>query len=717
MPKPTWRGCLLAATAAAAVMAAQTDIVRADDTPAEIAQAATGETETAPTVTLPEVRAYGQAQPPNRVVLEPAVDNLFPASDASDVLQSVPGISMGRMGGHGTEPFIRGQSQTRINIIDDGAFIHGGCPNRMDPPTAYLSADGIDSLIVDKGYASVTNGPGAPGGTVQAKRKTPVFTGDKPYQGSVYGGLNSNAWSRSAGGDVAAGTDWGYVRAEGNYEFAQDYRDGSNKTVRSSFSSHGGRVEMGLTPTPDDLIRVSLQNDRIDDAVFAGAGMDSPYSETFMLRGSYDHDFDPGGTLHKLETSAYAGIVDHIMDNYTLRTRAGNVMKVDSGSDTFGGKLALSGDFSGFRFKVGGDTQINRRDATRFMGARERVNDGDESLIQSYSWPGISLSQTGLFAEVERTVMPGHDVIAGLRYDRVAFSADKADRVAIMPGQSANTLFTNYYGVRADDRRENNFGGLLRYEVALDENVTLFAGLSRSVRTADASERSLAQNNATASSRWIGRPDIAPEKHHQIDIGAEVSHSTWTVGGSVYYDRVQDYILRDLARGQDGVLLSDSATIYRNVNATLTGFEVSGKVQPLDGWTIGGQAAFTYGQNNEDDRPLAQIPPLEMTATVERRTADWMMGLRMRAALRQSRADIEANNNSGVDVGETASYAVVDLYGEIYSFEPVSISLGITNLLDKTYANHLSRSNSFDPETVQVNEPGRSFFLRAHATF
>ena len=180
---------------------------------------------------------------------------------------------------------------------------------------------------------------------------------------------------------------------------------------------------------------------------------------------------------------------------------------------------------------------------------------------------------------------------------------------------------------------------------------------------------------------------------------------------------MQDYILRDLARGQDGVLLSDSATIYRNVNATLTGFEMSGKVQLLDGWTIGGQAAFTYGQNNEDDRPLAQIPPLEMTATVERRTTDWMMGLRMRAALRQSRADIEVNNNSGVDVGETASYAVVDLYGEIYSFQPVSISLGITNLLDKTYANHLSRSNSFDPETVQVNEPGRSFFLRAHATF
>ena len=55
--------------------------------------------------------------------------------------------------------------------------------------------------------------------------------------------------------------------------------------------------------------------------------------------------------------------------------------------------------------------------------------------------------------------------------------------------------------------------------------------------------------------------------------------------------------------------------------------------------------------------------------------------------------------------------------GWIEKLKPAMANLSALNLLDKTYANHLSRSNSFDPETVQVNEPGRSFFLRAHATF
>ena len=94
-----------------------------------------------------------------------------------------------------------------------------------------------------------------------------------------------------------------------------------------------------------------------------------------------------------------------------------------------------------------------------------------------------------------------------------------------------------------------------------------------------------------------------------------------------------------------------------------------------------------------------------------------MVGVRMRAAFRQPRADVETNFNSGLDVGKTGGYAVFDLYSEVMALEPVSISFGVTNLFDQTYANHLSRSSSFDPEVVQVNEPGRSFFLRASATF
>jgi iron complex outermembrane receptor protein len=443
--------------------------------------------------------------------------------------------------------------------------------------------------------------------------------------------------------------------------------------------------------------------------------MDSPLSETFVLRGNFTHEFDPGERFTQFNISAYGGMVDHVMDNYTLRNAGATVMKVNSDSDTVGGKISLQGKLGKAYFTLGGDLQANNRDAVRYMGSRSAVNNND--WIQSYSWPDITLSQVGLFGEISQPVSETSLVRTGLRYDRVHFSAGKADRVAVMPGQSANQLYQQYYGTQADDRSENNVSGLLRFETSLSNNYKVFAGISRSVRTADTTERGIAQNNNTASSRWVGRPDIAPEKHHQVDIGGEASFKNWALSGSVYFDPVQDFILRDRARGQGGILLSDNASVYRNVDATLTGLEISGSYRFNEQWSMAAQSSFSYGENEEDNRPLSQIPPLTFSSSIEYAASEWMVGLRMRSAFRQPRADVETNFNSGQDVGKTGGYAVFDVYGEVLNFEPLKITVGLTNIFDTAYANHLSRSNAFDPEVVQVNEPGRSFFLRAHATF
>ncbi|MBD3821872.1 MAG: TonB-dependent receptor plug domain-containing protein, partial [Thiotrichales bacterium] len=56
-------------------------------------------------------------------------------SETGSVLRQVNGVDADRMGGHGLDTVIRGQTQSQLNILLDGAKIEGGCPNRMDPPT------------------------------------------------------------------------------------------------------------------------------------------------------------------------------------------------------------------------------------------------------------------------------------------------------------------------------------------------------------------------------------------------------------------------------------------------------------------------------------------------------------------------------------------------------------------------------------------------------
>ncbi len=85
---------------------------------------------------------------PSEIVWPPQDLKPGTAADGGELLRSIPGISGGRFGGHGIEPIIRGQSQNRLNILLDGAYIHGGCPNRMDPPTAYAAIESYDTIKV-----------------------------------------------------------------------------------------------------------------------------------------------------------------------------------------------------------------------------------------------------------------------------------------------------------------------------------------------------------------------------------------------------------------------------------------------------------------------------------------------------------------------------------------------------------------------------------------
>lgn len=660
---------------------------------------------------LPEVISEGEPVQSNRLILNFEDDVTLPARDGGDLLKSLPGVSGSRMGSHGVDPFIRGQKQSQINIIDDGITVIGGCPNRMDPPSAFLSLEGNDELIVEKGYSSVEHGAGGCGGTVMTRRNAPTFEPGRTTKFSVGGGYDSNGDARDAYIKGAFSFDnGGYVRATLEKKMARSYEDGSGKDVRAGFKNHGGRFDVGFNPSDDTSMTVGVQIDNTSDALFAGASMDAPESTLLALRSKLDQKIDLGA-FHLLKGSAYISQVEHTMDNFSLRDRAGMGMLTDSDTQTVGAKLYLEGE----GVLAGMDMKIASQDALRYMGAQTNIYAAGNE--HAYMWPGVRTDQFGLFGEKDYQLAETSKLKVGLRYDYIRVNAGKSETVSSRTNRSASDVYEMYYGTRWDDKTEHNIGGLLRFDQDLTNDWGLNLSLSRVVRTADATERTMAGDHAAAASRWIGNPNIDPEQHHQIELGSSYTKETWDVSGSIYYNKVSDYILRDLARGQDGVLLSDNATIYRNVDATLMGAEFASHMDVGNNVSLGFNAAYTYGENDEDNRALAQIAPLEIGTSAEYTTADWMAGLQMRAAAKQTRADIETGNNSGQDTGETGGYAVFDIYGKVWAFEPFDLALGVTNVFDKTYANHLNRASSFDSEVSQVNEPGRSFFLRINADF
>ena len=623
-------------------------------------------------------------------------------ADGGQFLRQVNGVNMSRFGGRGLEPIIRGQSQTQLNILLDGAYVHGGCPNRMDPPASWAALETYEKVEVIRGVQTLQYGGGGSGGTVLFERDTRALAEERGLHGRVSGAASTNALKYDFLADVIASGEKGYVRFFTELKENDNYEDGDGNEVRSAFDHKQAGIVLGYTPTENRLFELTIERNEFSDALYPGSGMDSPEESATFYKLRY-LDKPDIAWIDDIKAEVYYMEVDHVMDNFSLREPNDPMMlrETDTTSDTTGGRLVLTSTLQNTTLKYGIDLQRNVRNATLY---NMNMTPAQELF---YLWPDATIRQFGIFAEATTRFDEQRRLVYGLRIDQVDATAGLADATPnpAMPMYSANMAYMTYYGTKAEDQSETNVGGLLRYEVDFEYGVTLFTGLSRTVRTADATERYMNKWSPNTADRWIGNPAIDPEQHHQVDLGILKQGDTHSLSATLFYDDVSDYILRDYA--------PDDAQIYRNIDAELYGLELEGTWRLRSGLDLTAALAYVHATNTTDDRPIAQTPPLGGKVQLDYYSGRWTHGARVRFADSQDRVDPD----SPLYVGESAGWGVFDLYGSYAINDTFNLRWGIDNLFDKTYAEHASRSNLMDLEAVRVNEPGRVAWLKLTAEF
>lgn len=631
------------------------------------------------TVTLSPVTVTGtQQQKANRVTFNPkAALQPLPAGDGADLLQSVPNMSIIRKGGSSGDPLFRGLGGSRLSVNADDQFIYGGCGMRMDPPTAYIHPNSFDKVVVTKGPQTVTQGMGLVSGSVQFIRKDPDFT-EKPY--NINATLTAGSNDRLDGSlEAEFGGKYGYVRTNISHNEADDYKDGDGNRIHSNFKRDSQMLQLGVTPTENTTIAGTYERSRAKVA----------YADRMMDGSKFDRDawnirFTQRNLtpwFSELELRYGKSEIDHVMDTYSLRTiynPAGKQIKNANNPkrNTDTGRLKATFDWDKLNLQTGLDYLDDVHVARHERG-------GDGYSHKPYM-PNQSFKQWGVFTEASWQQTDNQRWVAGLRHDQVKAHYDTA-RVTdpVLKHQKFNLN-----------------SGFLRWERNTDNGLKYYAGFGIAERAPDYWERLRSENKA-----------IRAEQNRQIDAGVIWKRPNLHASVSVFGSNIKDFIMME----RQGMMNFN----VRNINASRFGGEAEVKWTFAPNWEVGTSLAYTHGKNRTDGKPLAQTPPLEWNNTLAFDNGKFSAGALWRVVAKQNRYSKGQGNIVGQDIGASSGFGVLSLNAGWKFSKYATLQGGVDNVFNKTYAEFVSRGGdpSAGTQTMRVNEPGRTAWLRLQAKF
>ncbi|MDO6645879.1 TonB-dependent copper receptor [Acinetobacter guillouiae] len=628
-----------------------------------------------------------------------------PATDGADYLQSIAGFNSIKSGGTNGDVTFRGMFGSRIKILTDGTENLGACPARMDAPTSYIQPESFDRISVVKGPQTVQYANTGSAATVIFERQKPTLTDDKNYQGQAsvlvgsFGRLDHNI-------EAAVGDSKKYMRINANRSESNSYEDGDGNKVPSSWERWNTDLALGWTPDEDTW--VELTGGKADgEAEYAGRTMDgSQFARESLGLRVEKKNLSP--VIKKLEGQVNYSYNDHIMDNFSLRTpplaemtHGGmkmlmpNPMAMQVTRRTLNSRLAMTSEWDKLSLITGVDSQLNKHGGSMSSPTMPSMNVAfrEDMRFQSY----------GAFGEMTYQFSDAYKLVTGARIDQVKIDALKLN----------------------DQRKETLPSAFIRLENQSPEhNAKSYIGLGYVERVPDYWELfSTAHGNTGMSKPTFN--DLNTEKTLQLDLGYQYQHDALSVWTSAYAGLINDFILLSYHNhpkagmgGHDhGSSFSAGA---KNVDATIAGAEAGIGYQFTDAIQADLSAMYAWGENTDTHKPLPQIAPLEGRLNLRYVQDKYSLGLLWRAVAKQDRISLNQGNIVGYDTGESKSFTTLALNASYNIQKDLNLAVGVDNVLDKTYTEHLNKLGvGADGQvgTQQFNNTGRNYWARISMKF
>lgn len=627
----------------------------------------------------------------------------FGASDASEALKYIPGVSIQKTGRAMGSPTIRGFTGYHNVLMVDGVRLNNSL--FRSGPNQYwgtVDAQGLDRIEVAKGSASVLYGSDAVGGAVNAITVAP--------RAGTYGFAGGRLFARGASAEQGGTGRLEAYGADENFGFVV----GGTVDAYGDLRAGGGVGEQGNTGYHDQAQDVKLDfkvGERAHVTLFHQRFALSDSPRTHATNSSYGwngttlgtdraRDFDQNRdlTYAQFTVEPGEGVVKEAKASLSWQNATEAQTRVNAAGtqrDQDDARVGTFGSFAQATLALGGagDLTVGYDLYRDHVGTSARRNGARREVQGDLGANDASYLLAGLFVQDRVKITDRLEAVGGLRFNYVKAEADRVANVT--------TASTTDFLTLDEDWSALNGSLKLLYAIVPEECVA-FGGWSQGFRAPNLSDMT-SLNVFGSGNRETPNLALSPERYDNFEVGAKGAKEEVSWAATGFCTMIHDGI----TRYNTGEANPTGGSVFNKVNSAdgyMTGVELEASVKATRDLTVFGNASWVYGRQDayvsngavliEDY--TGKLPPLKanLGARFEPVGASWHV---LAVVTWADDADLvnasDRTDTQRIPPGGTPGYAIGSIGAGWRPLANLDLNFMLENVTNEDYRIHGSGSN------------------------
>ena len=644
-------------------------------------------------------------------------DTINITPDSASLVSKAPGADVNGNGPLTGIPQYRGMYGSRLSTEVNGMILSSGGPNWMDPPLSYAPAAQLESLEVYRGISPVSAGQETIGGAINAKTWSGDFTDSDEFtvSGRARAGTQSvNEASLTSAAIVAANRSH-RLKISGLSEQADNAEFADGDILPSEYERQRYDIGYGFRAN-SHTIQLDFGRNETGETGTAALPMDILYIDSDLASLRYEWQQND----ISINAKVYYSDIEHGMTNYHLR---------DAPMNSMWRKNIASGENIGFKLSAKQQDQ-NGSWQLGIDGHSENHNsDIDNPNAPAFFVTNFNNAQRdvlGVFTERTQKINSHWRAEFGLRYNRIEMDADEVNATPAVMGMAPAVALRDNFNNAERQQNDDNIDWVTKFYYQADKTTSYSIGLARKSRSASYQERYLwlpleATAGLADGRTYTGNIDLDAEVAHEIELGIDYDSGAFSISPRIYYRDVSDYIQGTVSNDTPATMLvtmmnttngtsNASPLQFNNVNAEFYGFDMDWRYNINSSWSLSGLLNYVRAERKDIDDYLYRIAPANTTIALNYQASNW--AITVESALYAEQDKVSAINSEQ----ETSGYGLINANGYWQLNNQLRLGIGIDNLLDKNYQDHLSGYSRAANDDIQTGDRlpgyGRNVYAR-----